>query len=158
MISENKLTAYNEATEQIVDLLDYVKFNKDSGVDKSMIEMRIRAMRESFKYKLTHFKVFSIKEMPKICSTGFCGVSSYDIYRMTGEEKNWKFMTMGVHWWILNIHTGINLDITFDQMEGRKPPYHLGREDIRVLDKNNSFTKDLVEKANILARCAGLDL
>jgi len=150
----NNLEKYNQSTEDLVVLAeDYdisVVNNKHSFPDI------VRALRESFKYKITYKKVFGEHRMDNADpSFGYCLVGSYYIFEKTGRDLVWTIKKNPVHWWLKHKTISGEYDIAHTQFD--KPfPYYMSINEIR-LDQDESFRREVFERAMILGRCAGLE-
>jgi len=158
----HKLESYNKATRELLLLAEDYEL---PIVGKWSLPEIVKALRESFKYQLTYWKVFG-EHQPSNCpaSTGFCSAASYYIYLETGGANQWKFMQNPIHWWLEHNEYSGAFDVTYDQFPLLQFPspvlpsmYRTGRKLESRIDTDKQWTKDLYEKAMILGKYAGLE-
>ena len=154
--AQNKLAAYDRESDNLV--LDAMEFTDVINAKFTLPEI-VYLLRKSFKERLTYYRVFkeSRLEPGEDPAAGFCMVSSYLIYSMTGGNKFWELHGTNMHWWLYHKQSGQIFDITHTQFDDKDLPgiYRLGRP-VQYLQKGEMFDDILKEKAQELAKCAGL--
>lgn len=155
--AKNKLAKYDQETNRLV--LAALNFEDVCNEQFSLTDM-VYLLRNSFKERLTHRVVLDEKEMRKNTdpSSGFCMVSSYLIYSLTGGDKVWKLMGTNLHWWLYHKQTNAIFDITHTQFSKKEAAeiYKLGVP-VNELKTDDTFNDILKAKAHALAHRAGLE-
>ena len=155
--AKNKLAKYDQETNRLV--LTALNFEDIYSENFSLTDM-VYLLRNSFKERLTHRVVLDEKEMRKNTdpSSGFCMISSYLIYSLTGGDKVWNLMGTNLHWWLYHKQTNTIFDITHTQFSSKeiKEIYKLGVP-VTKLKTDDMFYNVLKAKAHLLAHRAGLE-
>lgn len=157
--AQNKLAAYNQETQNL--MLDAGEFDDVYNEHFSLPEI-VYLLRNSFRERVTYYSVFGEGGMESRegidPATGFCMVSSYLIYSMTGGDKVWELHGTTLHWWLYHKQTGLIFDITHTQFTPRELHAHY-RNGIPVskLKTDPVFYDILKQNAHKLAHCAGLE-
>ena len=154
--AQNKLAAYDRESQNL--MLDAMEFTDVVGQKFTLPDM-VCLLRKSFKERLTYYRVFE-EDRPSYDvdpATGFCMVSSYLIYDMTGGDKVWQIRGTNMHWWLYHKQSQKVFDITHTQFNDKDLPgiYRIGRP-VQYLNRGEVFDDVLKEKARELAKCAGL--
>ncbi len=157
--AQNKLAAYDQETRNL--MLDAMEFEDIHTEHFSLPEM-VYLLRNSFKQRITYHDVFGNIGMETRDnvdpSAGFCMVSSYLIYSLTGGDKVWELHGTFLHWWLYHKQTHTIFDITNTQFTPQElqAHYHHGRP-VDKLKTDPTFHDVLKTKAHILAHRAGLE-
>ena len=155
--AKNKLAEYDDATYGLMSVAE--GFN-DIYNEKFTLPDIVYSLRKSFKERLTHAYVLGEKEMRPDTdpSSGFCVISSYLIYTLTGRDKVWELRGTNLHWWLYHKQTGTIFDVTYTQFSPQeiRKIYKKGRP-AEQLRTGALFHQLLKTKAEILAQRAGLE-
>lgn len=155
--AKNKLAKYDQETRKL--MLTAMDFEDVYNEKFSLAEM-VYLLRNSFKERLTHKVVLDEKEMRNNTdpSSGFCMISSYLIYSLTGGNKVWELRGTPLHWWLYHKQTNTIFDITYTQFspEDIHGIYNQGRP-VKKLKTDTMFYDVLKAKAHALAHRAGLE-
>ena len=149
---------YDIETRNLV--LDAMYF--DNAINKNFtLPDIVYLLRESFKNPSTYYDVFDEERIePDVDpACGFCIVSSYLIYNMTGRDKVWQIygLPMSLHWWLYHKQSHQIFDITHTQFDKHTLHRQYNRgQPIHKKTINPIFFDTLKNKAQILAKCAGL--
>ena len=168
---KNKLEAYDQESRYL--MLDAMDF-EDVHTEKFTLPEIVYLLRNTFKERSTRYKVLGKEDLelydqeykidsegnkiPKDPSSGFCMVSSYLIYSMTGGDKVWELHGTTLHWWLYHKQSQTRFDITHTQFDPKELNHHysLGKN-VKYLNTDPMFFNILREKAKILAHSAGLE-
>ena len=155
--AKNKLAQYDQETRNL--MLDAMEFEDVYNENFTLAGM-VYLLRNSFKERLTHRKVLDEKELPPNIdpASGFCMISSYLIYSLTGGDRVWELQGTNLHWWLYHKQTHTIFDITHTQFspEHLRDIYKCGRP-VTKLKTDPVFNEVLRAKSQILAHCAGLE-
>ena len=153
----NKLAAYDQESKNL--MLDAMDFDDVYNEHFSLPKI-VYLLRNAFKQRITHKNVLGEPEMDYTVdpARGFCMISSYLIYSMTGGDKVWELHGTPLHWWLYHKQTHTRFDITHTQFDEKtlKAHYFLGKN-VKYLNNDPMFFDVLKEKAQILAHQAGLE-
>jgi len=155
--AKNKLAKYDRETQNL--MLRAMEF-EDVHDEKFTLPGMVYLLRNSFKERLTHKAVLDeIKMRPNTDpSSGFCMISSYLIYLLTGADKVWEIHGTNLHWWLYHKQTNTIFDITHTQFLSKdlREIYKSGQP-ISKLKTGPVFYDMLKAKAQTLAHRAGLE-
>ena len=155
--STNKLKKYDQATRNL--MLTAMNFEDVYNVNFSLAEM-VYLLRNSFKERLTHRVVLDENQMRQNTdpSSGFCMISSYLIYSLTGGDKVWELHGTPLHWWLYHKQSRTIFDITHTQFLSKdiQEIYKQGQP-VNKLKTDAMFYDILKTKAHILAHRAGIE-
>ena len=154
--AKNKLAHYDQESNKLV--LGAINFEDAFNANFSLPEI-VYLLRESFKKHLTHRRVLGEPIRPDIDpSDGFCMISSYLIYSLTGGDAVWQLRGTNLHWWLYHKKTGTTFDITHTQFTPEQLPeiYKLGKP-VNELKTDEMFYEVLKSKAMTLAKYAGIE-
>lgn len=155
--AKNKLAKYDRATFDLMSLA--AEFNDIYNENFTLPNM-VYLLRKSFKELLTHAKVLGENKMCSNTdpSSGFCIISSYLIYSLTGGDNVWELQGTSLHWWLYHKQTGTIFDITHTQFSNKdiQEIYKLGRP-VKQLQTDETFYDVLQDKMHKLAQRAGLE-
>ena len=152
----NKLAQYNQESNKLV--LSAINF-EDAYSENFTLPEIVYLLRESFKKRLTHHRVLGEEMRGDIDpSDGFCMISSYLIYSMTGGDAVWQLRGTNMHWWLYHKKSHTIFDVTHTQFDSKQLPeiYKMGRP-VNELKTDEMFYDVLKEKALTLAKYAGLE-
>ena len=154
--AQKKVAEYDSATDKLI--LDSLQFDTldTKGVPLNVI---VKLLRKSFKERITHDKILNEPIRDDLdFSDGFCMISSYLIYSMTGGDKVWQLRGTPTHWWLYHKKTKLIFDITHTQFKSEDLPgiYALG-EPVNKLKTDPMFYDELKQKAKLLAHYAELE-
>ncbi len=153
--AQNKLASYDNAT---FDLMDFAGNFQDAYSENFTLPEMVYLLRNSFKQGVTHRDVLGEPmNTNEDRSRGFCMISSYLIYSMTGGDKVWELQGTNLHWWLYHKQSHQIFDITHTQFDKRTlyGHYKYGQP-VTKLKTDLMFFDVLKDKAQILARRAGL--
>jgi len=154
---QNKLAEYDKQTNKLVKRA--LRYFGDVQSEHFTLPEMVYLLRNSYKERLTHMKVLGEKEMRtnNDLSSGFCLITSYLIYSMTGGDKVWELRgARPIHWWLVHKQTNKILDITHSQFK-LFTLRHLVQNGSAFDIKDEQFMDLLKQKAHALAQCAGLE-
>ncbi len=155
--AKNKLALYDQETQNLMS--DAVDFEDVYNENFTLADM-VWLLRDSFKKRITHIKVLDEKGIPENTdpATGFCMISSYLIYSLTGGEKVWELHGTNLHWWLYHKQSRTIFDITHTQFspEHLRDIYKVGKK-VSKLKTDPVFYDILKAKAHTLAHYAGLE-
>ncbi len=151
----NKLADYDNQSKQL--MLYAMEFSDVYNARFTLPEM-VYLLRNAYKERLTHSAVLGEKFMrPNTDPTsGFCLITSYLIYTLTGGENVWEIHgARPLHWWLYHKQTGKIFDITYSQF---KPTMlHNLYQNGSVFHPDEQLTEMLKQRAKTLAHRAGLE-
>ena len=154
--AQNKLKAYDQESNYL--MLDAMEFDDVYNEHFTLPEI-VYLLRNTFKERITHKQVLE-EDMDYTAdpARGFCMISSYLIYSMTGGDKVWELHGTTLHWWLYHKKTHTRFDITHTQFEPRELNFHyrLGKN-VKYLNTDQQFYEILSKKAKLLAHRAGLE-
>lgn len=155
--AKNKLAKYDQETKNLV----LTSFNfEDVSCDKFSLAEIVYLLRKSFKERLTHKVVLGENEIRPNTdpSSGFCMISSYLIYSLTGGDKVWELQGTNLHWWLRHKQTNTIFDITNTQFSPEDiAEIHSQGCPVNQLKTDAMFYDVLKAKAHTLAHRAGLE-
>lgn len=155
--AKNKLAKYDRETQNL--MLRAMEF-EDVHNEKFTLPGMVYLLRNSFKERLTHKAVLDeINMRPNADpSSGFCMISSYLIYSLTGADKVWEIHGTNLHWWLYHKQTNTIFDITHTQFTPKDVSaiYKMGRP-VDKLNIHPMIHDILKAKAHTLAHRAGLE-
>ncbi len=168
---QNRLAAYDEESNNL--MLDAMEFT-DVYNEKFTLPEIVYLLRRAFKERSTRGKVLGKEDLklydeeyeidsdgnkrPKDPASGFCMVSSYLIYSMTGADKVWELHGTPIHWWLYHKKTHQRFDITHTQFNERTLNAHyFNGKNVKYLNTDPLFYDILKQNAHMLAQCAGLE-
>lgn len=154
--AKNKLANYNQESDKLV--LGALNFEDAYNENFSLPEI-VYLLRESFKKRITHQRVLGEDMRTDIDpSDGFCMISSYLIYSMTGGDAVWELRGTNMHWWLYHKKSHTIFDVTHTQFKPGQLPeiYSLGQP-VNKLKTDDMFYDVLKQKAVTLAKYAGLE-
>jgi len=155
--AKNKLAKYDKAT---FDLMSVAAEFEDVYNENFTLPDIVYLLRRSFKERLTHAAVLEETKMRPNTdpSSGFCIISSYLIYSMTGGDKVWELQGTNLHWWLYHKQTSTIFDVTHTQFSPTEVRviYLQGRP-VNQLKTDDMFYEVLQAKAHKLAHRAGLE-
>ena len=150
--AQDKIAAYDQETKNL--MLDAMDFSDAISEHFTLPEI-VYLLRESFKKPATYPRVFQEARIDPDAdpASGFCIVSSYLIYNMTGGNKVWKIYHTPLHWWLYHKQSHTIFDITHTQFSDKyvHQLYNLGQP-----VPLSEFDRILKSKAKDLAKQAGL--
>lgn len=172
-MEHNRLSYYDRATRELIKRAERYG---NITVGRYCLPYAVAALREAFKHQLTYTKVFGGELFRKYYNSqtdpaqDYCLISSYYIYLRTGADNVWNLKTAGgIHTWLQAKGDKQPSDITFTQFVNssqyecmtydyfiKQFPYNMGQIDTRMKTDRN-FEKHLMQCANILGKCAGLE-
>jgi hypothetical protein len=117
-------------------------------------------LRNSFKERLTHKIVLEETTMRPNTdpSSGFCMISSYLIYSLTGGDKIWEIHGTNLHWWLYHKQSSTIFDITHSQFSKKDLRGIYGQGcTVDKLKTDPMFYDILKTKAHALAQRAGIE-
>ena len=113
--AQNRLAHYDQETNNL--MLDAMEFKDAYNANYTLPEM-VYLLRKSFKERKTRHDVLGKYDLElyenefeydsngqkrkKDPARGFCMVSSYLIYSMTGGDKVWELYGTPMHWWLVH--------------------------------------------------------
>jgi len=155
--AKNRLAKYDQETNNL--MLKSIDFEDVFSEHFSLGEI-VFLLRNSFKERLTHKVVLDEINMRSNTdpSSGFCMISSYLIYSMTGGDKVWELRGTNLHWWLYHKQTATIFDITHTQFSSKdiRAIYKQGQP-VNKLKTDSMFYDVLKAKAHLLAQRAGLE-
>ena len=157
--AQNKLASYDQETRNL--MLDAMEFDNVYNKRFTLPEI-VYLLRNSFKERITYYEVFGKDGMESRDgidpSTGFCMVSSYLIYSLTGGNKVWELNGTFLHWWLYHKQSHTIFDITNTQFKPKELQAHYQNgQPVNKLKTDPMFHDILKQKAHILAHCAGIE-
>ena len=168
---QNKLAAYDQETRYMLGEAAELDVLYEEKVDLPTI---VYMLRNTFKERATRYKVLGKEDLEiydneyvydsegnkrkKDPASGFCMVSSYLIYSMTGGDKVWELHGTPLHWWLYHKQTQQRFDITRTQFDTKtlNSHYFMGKN-VKYLNVDPMFYDILKAKSHKLAKCAGLE-
>ena len=154
---QNKVAAYDHESQEL--MLDAMEFDDINSKPFTLPEI-VYLLRNTFKKPKTHREVLDEEEMDSDAdpARGFCMISSYLIYSMTGGDKVWDIQGTSLHWWLYHKQTHMRFDITHTQFNPQqlRNQYSLGKN-IKLQNTDPMFYDMLQKRAHILAQNAGLE-
>lgn len=155
--AKNKLAKYDQETNNLMlAAMDFEDIDNESLGLPGMVYL----LRNAFKERLTRKVVLDETKMRPCTdpSSGFCVISSYLIYSLTGGDKVWELRGTNLHWWLYHKQTGTIFDITGSQFSKTdiKKIYKQGVP-VNKLKTDDMFYDMLKTKAQILAHRAGIE-
>lgn len=155
--AKNKLAKYDKAT---FDLMSVAAEFDDVYNENFTLPDMVYLLRRSFKERLTHSAVLEETKMRQNTdpSSGFCMISSYLIYSMTGGDKVWELQGTPLHWWLYHKQTKTIFDVTYTQFSPTEiQGIYLQGCPVNKLKTDEMFYEVLQAKAHKLAHRAGLE-
>lgn len=154
-MAQERVAEYDRQSAQLEQdslRLHYVTNNKYT------LQTIVSSLRNAFKNTETRNNVLGNMYLRPSddFSAGFCFISSYLIYSMTGGDAVWEIHAAApMHWWLVHKETNTIFDITYSQF---KPEmlHNLYQNGTKV-EPNSSTLHLLQEKAQKLAQSAGLE-
>lgn len=155
--SPNLLAKYDKQTAGLKDNAE--KLFPGVYNEKYTLPTIVESLRKSYKERITHRDVLGEDfRINNDLSSGFCLITSYLIYSMTGGDKVWEiYGASPVHWWLVHKQTRRILDITYSQFEvdALIKLYQNGSKVSSIGDEKTM--EQLKQKAHILAQRAGIE-
>lgn len=155
--AQNKLAKYDEQSKRLV--LEAMEFEDAYNEQYTLPEM-VFLLRNAYKERLTHFDVLGEKSMRTNTdpSSGFCLITSYLVYSMTGGDRVWEiYGASPLHWWLVHKRTNLIFDITYSQFgPNMLNNFYQNASKFNKMD-DEQFMDMLKQKAYKLAHRAGLE-
>ena len=168
--AQNKLAAYDQETEYLME--DAAEFD-DVYNEHFQLSQIVKLLRNSFKEGITRSDVFGKydyimfrdeaeydangRKRKKDPARGYCMVSSYLIYSMTGGDAVWELHGTPSHWWLYHKKTHTRFDITHTQFDAPELNAHYFHgKNVKYLNTDQVFWNKLRTQAAVLAERAGL--
>jgi hypothetical protein len=153
---QNLLAKYDAQSKQL--MLDAMQFDDVLGEHFTLPEM-VYLLRNAYKERITHHDVLGENTMRTNTdpTSGFCLITTYLIYSMTGGDKVWEIHgARPLHWWLVHKQTNKIFDITYSQF---KPELlnNLYKNGSPFVAPDEQFMDMLKQKAHTLAHRAGLE-
>lgn len=156
--AKEKLAAYDKETNYLI--LDAAELDV-LHEEKYKLPVIVYKLRNAFKERITRFEVLGEKDLinpHEDWARGYCMISSYLIYSMTGGDKVWELHGTPLHWWLYHKKTQTRFDITHTQFDEKTLHAHyFNGKNIKYLNFDEMFYDGLKQKALILAHRAGLE-
>ena len=154
--ASNKLARYDRETGKLV--LGAMEF-QDLREEKFSLPDIVYLLRDSFKKHVTRYRVLGERgRLGGDPSCGYCMISSYLIYSMTGGDDVWELRGTNLHWWLYHKSSGTVFDVTHTQFAPKELPgiYKMGKP-VKELKTDEMFYDVLKSKAMLLAKQAGIE-
>ena len=155
--AQNKLAKYDKQSYSLTRRA--LKYFSDVTSEHFTLPEMVYLLRNAFKERITHSEVLGEQFMRTNTdpSSGFCLITSYLIYSMTGGDKVWELRGASpLHWWLVHKQTRKIFDITYTQFK-LSMVRHLYENGSVLPTKDEQFMEMLKQKAHTLAHRAGLE-
>ena len=154
-MAQERVAEYDRQTNQLAQAASKLHYVSNG---KYTLKTIVSNLREAFKYKNTRNDVIGNMYLRPSddFSAGFCFISSYLIYSMTGGDAVWEIRDAApMHWWLVHRETNTIFDITYSQFkpEMLRNMYQNGKK----IELNPDTIHLLQERAHKLAQSAGLE-
>ena len=154
-MAQERVEEYDRQTNQLAQAASKLHYVSNG---KYTLKTIVSNLREAFKYKKIRNDVIGNMYLRPSddFSAGFCFVSSYLIYSMTGGDTVWEIRDAApMHWWLVHKETNTIFDITYSQMKPERL-HNLYQNGLKT-ELNPNTLHLLQEKAHKLAQSAGLE-